>query len=117
MFAPLIDKQVPQVLGVPASGQGISAARLRPVTVGTMTVVSLRIVAAILRRPRLWLEAIRVSREIGCKEWWKRLLLVPPPDPEYFRWRVTTAYGSPDADVEPADVVRFLQWRRRQRES
>ncbi len=72
-----------------------------------------RLVSAVLRRPALWLEAGRAAVDFGCKQWWKRLLLVPESD--YLRWRLTTAYGDPEARVDPADLVRYLQWRRRQR--
>jgi hypothetical protein len=69
---------------------------------------------AVLRRPRLWLEAGRALLDTRCKQWWKRLLLVPESD--YLRWRTATAYGDPEAPMEAADLVRYLQWRRRQRE-
>lgn len=73
----------------------------------------LRLVLAVVRRPALWMEAGRAAADTRCKQWWKRLLLVPESD--YLRWRLTTAYGEPDARVEPGDLVRYLQWRRRQR--
>jgi hypothetical protein len=75
--------------------------------------VYLRLTLAVALRPALWLEAWRAARETRCKQWWKRLLLVP--ESEYLRWRVTTVYGDPDARLETADMVRYLQWRRRQR--
>jgi hypothetical protein len=70
-------------------------------------------VFAVLVRPRLWVEAWRTGLDIRCKEWWRRLLLVP--ESEYLRWRKTTAYGDPGAPITPDDVVRYLRWRRRQR--
>jgi hypothetical protein len=75
--------------------------------------VGFDIVLAVLARPSLWLEAWRTARDFRCKEWRKRLLLVPESD--YLRWRLQTAYGSPEARMTPADVVRYLEWRRRQR--
>jgi hypothetical protein len=72
-----------------------------------------RLILAVARRPSLWLEAWRAAADIRCKQWWKRLLLVP--ESEYLRWRLTTAYGDPAARMEAADLVRYLQWRRRQR--
>jgi hypothetical protein len=71
------------------------------------------ILLAVLARPSLWPEALRTARDFRCKEWWKRLLLVPESD--YLRWRLQTAYGDPEARMTPADAVRYLQWRRRQR--
>lgn len=71
------------------------------------------LVLAVLRRPWLWWEARRALSDTRCKQWWKRLLLVPESD--YLRWRTTTAYGDAEARMEPADLVRYLEWRRRQR--
>lgn len=71
------------------------------------------LVLAVLRRPSLWGEAGRALLDTRCKQWWKRLLLVPGSD--YLRWRTATAYGNPEAPMDPADLVRYLEWRRRQR--
>jgi hypothetical protein len=70
-------------------------------------------VFAVLVRPRLWVEAWRTGLDIRCKEWWRRLLLVP--ESEYLRWRKATAYGDPGVPITPDDLVRYLRWRRRQR--
>lgn len=35
------------------------------------------------------------------------------PSAALLRWRLTTAYGTPDASVRPEDVIAFLSWRRR----
>jgi hypothetical protein len=78
-----------------------------------MTLVRPGLVLAVLRRPRLWLEGGRALLDTRCKQWWKRLLLVP--ESEYLRWRTVTAYGDAEARMEPADLVRYLEWRRRQR--
>jgi hypothetical protein len=75
--------------------------------------VRFRVVLAVLRRPSLWMEAIRTGRALGRQEWWHQLLLVP--ESEHLRWRVMTAYGDPEADLQSDDVVRYLRWRRRQR--
>ncbi|HSG78850.1 MAG TPA: hypothetical protein VLD62_04650 [Acidimicrobiia bacterium] len=74
------------------------------------------VLLAVARHPSLWGTALGFLREIGCKEWRKWLLCVLRPRRTYLRWRIATAYGDPDADLDPADVVAFLQWRRRQRE-
>jgi hypothetical protein len=76
-------------------------------------VVNLRLIAAVVRHPSLWLEALRAAQAHGSREWWRRLLLVP--EPEYMRWRLTTAYGDAARGLEPRDAVRYLRWRRSQR--
>jgi hypothetical protein len=75
----------------------------------------MRLVLAVLRRPSLWIEGVRAAFGVRCREWRRPLLFVPTPDREYLRWRIGTAYGDPDAEVDPDDVVAFLRWRRRQR--
>jgi hypothetical protein len=74
------------------------------------------VLLAVARHPSLWGTALAFLWESGCKEWWKRLLCVLGPQRTYLRWRIATAYGDPDADLDPNDVVAFLRWRRRQRE-
>jgi hypothetical protein len=94
-------------------GQIISTAFLRP---PYNRRVPLRVFLAVLRHPTLWGEAVRAARALGCKEWQFRLLLVPPPERVYLKWRIATAYGSPDAVLEPDDVIAYLRWRQRHRQ-
>jgi hypothetical protein len=32
------------------------------------------------------------------------------PDPAYLRFRMQTAYGDPNRDPDPDDVVTYLRW-------
>ncbi len=73
------------------------------------------IVGAVMRHPALWAEAVRTAGATARHGWWRRPPFLPLPDKDYVRWRIATAYGSPDGPVEAADVVAYLQWRRRQR--
>ncbi len=66
------------------------------------------IVAAVVRRPSLWVEALRMLKATG-----RGPRLTPPA--EWLRWRVATAYGTDEVDIEPGDIIRFLKWRRLQR--
>lgn len=68
--------------------------------------------AAVGRHPRLWGEAVRSLLALAPARWWVRRPFVPRPEPAYLAWRTSTAYGSPEADVDPADLVAFLEWRR-----
>jgi hypothetical protein len=69
-------------------------------------------VLAVARRPHLWGEALRSLIALAPDRWWTRRPFVPAPEPSYLAWRTATAYGSPDATIDPDDVVAYLEWRR-----
>jgi len=71
--------------------------------------------AAIARHPRLWPTALVQLFVLARPGWWRRWPLLPEPDPDYLRFRLVTAYGDPDRDPEPQDVVAYLKWCRRMR--
>jgi len=71
------------------------------------------VIWAILRRPRLWGEALRAGAALAPRAWWTRRPWLPIPDATYTAWRTATAYGSSDPKLRPSDVVAYLQWRRR----
>ncbi len=68
----------------------------------------LRVGAVLLRRPALWPS---VARFLPSR-WWHRWPPRPWPSGEYMRFRTETMYGGAP-DVDPADVVRYLEWCRR----
>lgn len=70
---------------------------------------------AVAARPRLWVTAVGAVAALALDGWWRRPPFLPLPDEEMLRWRLTTAYGSPDHAVAPDDLVAYLEWRRRQR--
>ncbi|MEM8905634.1 MAG: hypothetical protein AAGF02_18160 [Actinomycetota bacterium] len=70
------------------------------------------VVGAVLRRPRLWPVAIRQLVRLRPPGWWRRRPFLPVPDRAWRRWRLTTVYGD-DAPPTAADVVTWLEWRRR----
>ena len=72
---------------------------------------------AVFRRPRLWGEAARATLALAPRSWWARGRRLPVPDPAYLAWRRQTAYGSTASPMMPADVVAYLDWRRRFRRS
>jgi hypothetical protein len=74
-------------------------------------------VRAVVTHPGLWAEAFRTWLAMSRPGWWRRFPFLPWPDRGYVRWRIATAYGTPAAPVRPADVVAFLEWRRRMRAS
>lgn len=70
------------------------------------------VLRALIRRPRLWIEAIRTWLAFTPSRWWAIPPHLPVPRRSYWKWRMTTAYGSPDAEPHPEEVIEFLQWRK-----
>jgi len=73
-----------------------------------------RAAMAVAVRPALWLTAVVQLGRLAPAGWWRRWPLLPVPDREYLRFRLVTQYGDPDRQPEPADVVTYLEWCRRQ---
>lgn len=67
---------------------------------------------ALLRRPRLWGEAVRTVGAMAPRAWWKQRPFLPRPDPAYMAWRRATAYGSDEAPATGPDLIAYLEWRR-----
>jgi hypothetical protein len=66
---------------------------------------------AVVARPRLWPEAVATARRLAPQRWWRRFPFLPLPDPAYWRFRMSTAFGD-DWSGRPstADVVAYLEW-------
>lgn len=63
-----------------------------------------------LRHPTLALDLARVSWRFRNRHWYRRFPFLPLPDREYVRWRMDTAYGSPDAIPPARDIERYARW-------
>jgi hypothetical protein len=74
-----------------------------------------RATAALIVHPALWGTALLQLFRLAPTGWWRRWPPVPAPDPDYLRFRLQTAYGDPNREPEPADVVTYLEWCRRTR--
>ncbi len=61
-------------------------------------------------RPRLWRTAARQLRALAPDRWWRRAPFVPLPDRDWMAFRLTTAYGDPDATIVADDVIAWLEW-------
>lgn len=76
--------------------------------------VSLSAVGAVLRRPSLWVTAIRQVARLAPNGWWRRAPFLPVPPAEYLEFRLVTQYGgghgAPQAGIRSEDVVDYLQW-------
>ncbi len=65
---------------------------------------------AVAMRPALWATAVRQMWLLAAPGWWRRAPHLPLPDEGYLRFRLQTAYGDPDREPEPADLVTYLHW-------
>lgn len=61
-------------------------------------------------RPRLWPAALRQARALAVPGWWRRPPFLPLPDGDWLAFRLTTAYGAPDARLVADDLVTWLEW-------
>ena len=68
------------------------------------------VVAAVLRRPALWLVAARQAVLLVPRAWWRRPPFLPLPPRPYVRFRATTQYGVAGHALVPDDVVQYLTW-------
>jgi hypothetical protein len=63
----------------------------------------------VIRRPQLWVTAVRQAHRLAPGRWWRRPPFLPVPDREYLRFRLETQYGA-DGVPAPADLVTYLEW-------
>jgi hypothetical protein len=67
-------------------------------------------IGAVARRPSLWGVAVVQVFRLAPRGWWRRRPFLPLPDPAYLRFRLQTAYGDPDREPDPDDLVAYLHW-------
>jgi len=65
---------------------------------------------ALWRRPGLWPSALATLWRMAEPGWWSRPPYVPLPARGLWEFRMTTAYGSPDAVPVADDIVSYLTW-------
>ena len=75
------------------------------------------VIGSIAVRPWLWATAVRQAFVLASPGWWRRAPFLPAPDPVYLRFRLQTMYGDPDHEIEPGDLVTYLEWCRRTRKA
>jgi hypothetical protein len=74
---------------------------------------SLRAVAAVARRPDLWVTATSTAASIVPRRWWRRFPYLPLPDAAWMHFRLETAYGGDGrGPVRPEDLITYLEWRK-----
>lgn len=70
----------------------------------------LRAAIVVAGRPSLWTTAARELRAFAPRGWWRRPPFLPVPDRELLRFRMVTAYGSPEVRLDAEDLVTWLSW-------
>lgn len=63
-----------------------------------------------LRRPRLVAPLIGAAWRFRARGWHGRPPFLPLPPPDYFAWRLDTAYGDESRMPEPGELERYLHW-------
>lgn len=67
----------------------------------------IRIGAAVLGRPDLWIAALLLALRLVPDQWWRH---GPFPERSYLEYRGNAVYGMPLALIPPVDFVRYLEW-------
>jgi hypothetical protein len=71
---------------------------------------------AVLSHPSLAPSAFGAVRRLAAPGWWARAPFLPLPAPEYWRFRLQTAYGDDaTARLSTRDVTSYLRWCRQTR--
>jgi len=73
-------------------------------------VLTAQAIRGVARHPSLWGTALVQAFRLAPRGWWRRRPFLPLPDPAYLRFRLQTAYGDPDREPEPHDLVTYLHW-------
>lgn len=66
--------------------------------------------AAVVRRPSLWVTAIRAGTRLVPSQWWRRWPPLPVPTRAWIAFRSETAYGDGALRPTPRDVISWLEW-------
>jgi hypothetical protein len=68
------------------------------------------LVRALLARPDLWWTGAGVLWRLTPSRWWRGGSHLPLPHDAWWRFRMVTAYGRPDAWPTSRDVIAYLEW-------
>ena len=69
-----------------------------------------------LRRPDEAVIVARAGWRLRRREWWRKAPFLPVPDPTYWSFRMTTAFGgNAAAALVPGEIVAAARWSLRQR--
>ncbi|MGA0863642.1 MAG: hypothetical protein ACO3RB_07105 [Ilumatobacteraceae bacterium] len=77
-------------------------------------VVTLAVTWAVVRRPSLWITAVRQVARLAPHRWWATKPFAPVPSREFMEFRLVTQYGGghgePLSAAQPGDIVDYLRW-------
>lgn len=76
---------------------------------GTVTFTA-RMVAALLKRPRLIPVALAQARSVAPLGWWRRPPFLPLPDRDYLAFRLETATGQAVGAPDVGETIEWLEW-------
>ncbi len=65
---------------------------------------------ALVARPDLWWTGVAALKRLVPSRWWRGGSHLPVPHRAWWRFRMVTAYGDPDARPRAADVIAYLEW-------
>jgi hypothetical protein len=68
-------------------------------------------------RPADALAVLTSAWALRRRRWWRQRPFLPVPDEAYWRFRMTTALGDPDAVPSVDEVLAAARWSRRERRS
>jgi hypothetical protein len=68
-----------------------------------------------LAHPGSWWPLIVSAWRLRRARWWRQWPLLPVPDPAYWDFRMTTAFGTAGGPASPRAVVDAARWSIRQR--
>ena len=72
----------------------------------------IKIIVAIIIRPRIWKSALVQIWRLAPNQWYRYYPYLPIPAKEWIDFRLQTAYGTTEIVPPPEDVINFLEWTR-----
>lgn len=82
-------------------------------TASVTTLLPRSAIAALARRPDLWVTGLSAARSMARHRWWAQSPYLPVPDPGWLSFRLETAYGRSDrTSIEANDLITWLEWKR-----
>lgn len=70
----------------------------------------IKLVGAVVVRPRLWVSALRSAKHLVPRQWWRSGSHLPMPPRAYIDFRMSTQYGYGADQPEIADIIDYLEW-------
>lgn len=64
----------------------------------------------VVRHPGDGLALVLAAWALRRRRWWRLPPFAPVPDPDYWSFRMMTAYGNADAELDIDDAVAAARW-------